>query len=149
MRSCRSILLIAWLLLSAPALCADPDARAAELFARYQSLAAEFDPAVADLYADDARISNRRTYPNGEVKVLTLDAGQYKALIRAAMPLARSRGDTSTFSEVRYTVDGESVRIAATRYSTLKDYSSDFAMLVGPDAVGQWRILEEHSESRP
>jgi hypothetical protein len=46
---------------------------------------------VADLYADDAVIRNRRTYPTGEVREATVPAAQYKALIRQAIPLAKAR----------------------------------------------------------
>jgi hypothetical protein len=65
------------------------------------------------------------------------------------MPMAKERGDTSTFSEVQYVKEGAGVRITATRFSNLKNYSSPFSLLVAPDATGRWVIFEELSESRP
>src|SRR3569832_544400 len=49
------------------------------------------DPGVADLYTDDAVIRNKRFYPDGRMREMTIPAPQYKQLIRDAMPLAQSR----------------------------------------------------------
>lgn len=123
------------------------DARA--LFARYIQLEQSFDPAAADLYADDAVIKNKRTYPTGQVRELAMPAPQYKALIRQAMPVAKARGDTSSYSEVTFKVEGSGVRIRATRFSNLKKYSSPISLLVAPNGNGPWLIREELSESQP
>jgi len=119
------------------------------LFDKFTQLERNFDPAAADLYADDALIRNKRRYPDGQVRELTLPADQYKALIRQAMPLAKARGDTSSYSAVTFTNEGPGVRIQATRFSHLKKYSSPLSMLVAPGAGGTWLIREELSESRP
>lgn len=123
------------------------DARA--VFERYEQLERSFDPAAADLYADDAVIKNKRTYPNGQVRELVMPAPQYKALIRQAMPVAKDRGDTSSYSEVIFKVEGVGIRILATRFSNLKKYSSPISFLVVPNGTGQWLIREELSESHP
>ena len=132
-----------------PAPAATPVAEARALFERYVSLEQAFDPAVADLYADDALIRNRRTYPTGEVRELRIPAPQYKELIRTAMPLAKARRDTSSYSDVKYVEEGSRVRVTATRFSNLKQYSSPLSLLVGPTEGGMWRIYEELSESQP
>ena len=123
------------------------DARA--LFERYKHLEQSFDPAAADLYADDAVIKNKRTYPTGQVREIAIPAPQYKVLIRQSMPLAKDRGDTSSYSEVTFKVEGAGVRIRATRFSNLKKYSSPLSLLVAPNGNGQWLIREELSESQP
>ena len=130
-------------------LAADSTGRAKELFERYVALEHAFDPATADLYSDDAKIQNTRTYPTGEKRTLTMPAPAYKKLITAAMPLAKARGDTSTYSDIKYTGEGERVRITCTRFSELKKYSSPLSLLVGPDKNGKWLIFEETSESQP
>lgn len=124
-------------------------AAAKQLFARYVQLEKDFDPKVADLYSDDATIQNRRTYPGGRVKVLTLPATRYKEIIRAAMPLAKAKNDRSSYSEVVYTVEGDGIRIKARRYSELKKYSSPISLLVRTNDAGVWLIFEELSESQP
>ncbi len=119
------------------------------LFARYVSLEHAFDPDVADLYSDNALIQNTRKYPDGRVRTIEIPALRYKQLIDTAMPIAKSRGDYSTYSKVAYATEGQNVRITATRRSVRKNYSSPIALLVGSDNTGKWVILEEISESQP
>jgi hypothetical protein len=138
-------------LAGAQSLSADSRAKAEQLWNRYVALEAAFDPAVADLYADDAVIRNRRTYPTGEVREATVPAIQYKTLVRQAIPLARGKNDISRYSDCRYTPGEETgrVRIVCARFSELKNYTSPFSLLVGPGPGGGWLIFEELSESRP
>jgi len=153
----RLLLLLATALVAAPRILAgeapghdeEKIAQAKILFEDYVRLERAFDPAVADLYADSALIQNRRAYPTGEVRSLTMPAPLYKEVLREVMPLAKARGDTSTYSQVTYAVDADQVRIAATRYSELKKYSSPLSLLVGPAENGKWLIYEERSESKP
>lgn len=128
---------------------ADPAAEAKQLFERYASLEARFDPGVADLYTDDAIIRNKRFYPDGKMREMTIPAPQYKQLIRDAMPLAQSRNDYSTYSKASFKLEGMGVRIQALRFSVLKQYTSPISLLVAPNASGRWLIREELSESRP
>jgi hypothetical protein len=127
----------------------DSVARAKELWERYVALERAFDPAAAELYADDAKIENTRTYPTGQKRTLTVPAADYRKLIRAALPLAKARGDTNTYSDVKYTAEGERIRITCTRFSELKKYSSPLSLLVGAAVDGKWLIFEEISESQP
>jgi hypothetical protein len=123
--------------------------QAQALFDRYVALATAFDQQVADLYADSAHIKTTRVYPDGQSRSMTMPALTYKSLIRQVMPQAKAAGDVSTYSDVKLAPEQDRVRINATRYSKLKNYSSPFSMLVGPDASGTCRIFEEVSESRP
>jgi hypothetical protein len=125
----------------------DAIAKAKALFARYVQLEHAFDPAQADLYADNAAIVNNRIYPDGKKVRIPIAALRYKKLIRDTMADAKLKGDISTYSNETYTREGDKVRIRVTRYSVLKKYSSPMSQLVGPDATGKWLILEEESES--
>lgn len=123
--------------------------KAQNIFAQYGTREAAFDSAVADLYSDTALIKNKRTYPTGQVREATFPAVQYKFLIRNAMPLAKAKGDYSTYSNVTFSEEGRNVRVKAMRYSVLKKYSSPISLLIGPNEQGQWLILEELGESQP
>jgi len=90
-------------------------AEAKSFFADFVRLERSFDPAVADLYFDEATIRNRRIYPWDRERVVTIPAPMFKTMLRTAMPLTKSRGDTSTYSDVTFTVEGEGVRIDAVR----------------------------------
>lgn len=137
------------LLVGLPAF-AESGTRAAEqFFAHYQKLARDFDPAAADLYCDTATVRNIRVLPDGQKKTLELPAPRYKELVRAAMPLAQARGDTNIYTDIAYAAEGNGVRITATRYSNLKQYSSPISLLIGPCNGSGLAILEELSESRP
>ena len=133
---------------SRPAAPGDAIAKAKALFARYVQLEHAFDPAMADLYTDDAKILNKRIYSDGKVTPLQIPALRYKHVIREGMADAKVKGDISNYSNESYTQEGDKVRIKVTRYSVLKKYSSPMSLLVGPDAQGKWVILEETSESR-
>ncbi len=147
----RSLLfcLFTFLAIFAQAARAEPIAEAKQLFERYASLEARFDPGVADLYADDAIIRNKRFYPDGAVRETTIPAPQYKQLIRDSMPLAQSRNDYSTYAKATFKIEGMGVRIRAMRFSVMKQYTSPISLRVAPDASGHWLIREELSESRP
>jgi hypothetical protein len=146
-----SFVLVVALLCAACASTSPPQApsQAKTIFGNYQSLERSFDPAVADLYCDSALIRNVRTYPDGKKRTLELPAPKYKELIRSAMPLAKAKGDYSTYSGVTYAPEGDNVRITATRYSVLKNYSSPMSLLVGACNGGDLAILEEIGESQP
>lgn len=145
----KAIAFVAIALAVAPVFARDGKGVAERLFADYQKRARAFDSASADLYCDSATIRNVRIHPDGQRRTLELSAPKYKDLIRAAMPLARARGDTNTYSDIRYSKEGSGIRITATRYSELKRYSSPISLLVGACNGGDWAILEELSESRP
>ena len=123
--------------------------KAKELFRAYTELEVNFDPAIADLYADEAYIENTRTYPTGQERKMVLPATKYKELIRQTMPLAKSRGDTGHYSDITYEKEGKGVRITASRYSDLKKYESPILFLVAPSPDGAWLIYEEISRSIP
>jgi len=121
---------------------------AKQVFESYVDLERKFDPAVADLYSDDATIKNTRRFPDGTSRTMSLPAPKYKELLRKSMPVAKERGDTNKYSDVAYKEEGGSVRITATRYSDLKKYSSPLSLLVAKKD-DKWLIVEEISESRP
>jgi hypothetical protein len=150
MRVLAAILVLAGVAAGAVPAAAKPDFKPARaLFERYVTLEAKFDPAVADLYADDALIRNTRRYPDGQVKTIELPAPQYKALVVTAMPLAKAKNDRSRYTKVTYAAEGANVRIRARRYSLLKKYTSPVSLLVGPGEDGTWVVREEISESQP
>lgn len=125
------------------------EAKARALFERFVQLNEAFDPAITDLYAETAKISNRRVFPDGSSREMSMPAPSYKTLLRQVLPAAKEQNDLDRYSEVRYTVEGDKVRITATRYSVMKNYSAPHTLLVGADTDGTWRILEESGESRP
>ncbi len=121
--------------------------QAQRLFERYVALEHAFDPAIADLYSDNALIQTTREYWFGQKRIMVIPVEKYKWMMRRMTPLAKARGDKSRYSDVTYTLEGENVRIKCIRYSEMKKYFSPFELLVGPAEDGRWLIFEEISES--
>jgi hypothetical protein len=140
---------LAVLLFISTGVMADSIKKAEAIFEKYERLEKDFNPAVADLYAENALIKNKRTYPTGQVRELTMPAQQYKQILRQAMPAAKLRGDYSNYTNVNFSVEGPGVRITADRFSVLKQYTSPISLLVAPNVNDEWLIQEEISESQP
>lgn len=118
------------------------------LFARYVNLSQAYDPAITELYADDAVIHARKIYKDGRVREMDITVSEYKPLIKSSLPIAKDRGDGSTFDKVSYVQEGAKVRITATRYSILRKNHSPHSMLVAPDPSGKWLIVEETAQAQ-
>ena len=121
---------------------------AKELFEKYVALEKAFDPALADLYADDARIENTFVKQDGTTRLVKIPAADYKKLIRTKMATVKARGATDTYYDVKYTIEGKLVRLNCLRLSQPNVSSTPFSMLFGPGKDGKWLILEEISQSR-
>jgi len=119
-------------------------------FQTYITLSEAYDVSVADLYADDARIRSVRRYPTGQDRAMEVDGTKWKSLLRAAMPLAKAKGDRSEFRNIRAESAGDMVRIRADRYAVLKCYwDRQYFMLIGRRPDGRMQIVEEYMETRP
>lgn len=123
--------------------------KAKAFFQHYVELEHAFDPAIADLYSDDAVIKNTQYRADGKIVPLTKPVAKYKQVLRDYMKTkARQLGDVSNYTNDTYSVEGGNrVRIKVTRYSSIEKVSSPVSMLVGPDPTGKWLIYEELSES--
>jgi hypothetical protein len=120
------------------------------LFNRYVDLEHAFDPALVDLYADEAHIQSRVIVPGRPPTVRNWSGTEYKELLRRALAKAKETGkDLNYYSAVTYLREGSRVRIRAVRYAEMQKAVSPMELLVGPAGAGSWRIFEELSESHP
>ncbi len=126
----------------------DPPAPAKALFERYVALDLAFDPAIADLYSDEAKIEITRIAPDGEKRTAVIPARKYKDQIRVAMPMAKITGEKSSYDEVKYAAEGERVRITCQRSSGPPETAGALSLLVGTGPEGGWLIYEELAESK-
>jgi hypothetical protein len=126
----------------------ESEAAARRFFESYVALSDRFDPAVAELYSDSARIRTSRTSATGAVQELEMSGDRWKKLLVSALPVARERGDQNVFSEVDVADEPHGVRVMAERYSVLKCTRDEaYYMVVAADAGGALRIVEEYSET--
>ena len=118
------------------------------VFESFVMLERKFDPAAADLYADEAILRHTRHLSNRTTRLITLPASKFKPLMRETMPVAKQHNDTSLYTNVVVKQEGEKVRLTCTRYSELKRYTGRFTVVFANQG-GKWQIVEEISESRP
>jgi len=144
-------LLIGLACLAACMLARADDARIAsaqQLFAQFMALEQAYDPALADLYAPEALVTIRRTFPMGNPSDTLYLGADYKTFLRALLPAAKTNGERNRYSKISFTLEGEQVLVAAARYSELKGRTSPISLLVGQSPQGKWLIYQELSESR-
>ena len=152
MKAFKIIFLILFLLMSGiNTFAADADENSVkEFFQEYIGMGENFDTSIADLYLDSAIIRNLRRYPNGSEKSMQLTGVQWKALITKVMPVAKARGDKSTFSHIIISIDGKQAKIKANRYSNIKCYTdTGYFMIIERQSDGKYKIVEEYMESQP
>lgn len=119
-------------------------------FDEYVALSEKFDATVADIYSDEAVIKTDRHYPDGSVKKRQIAGAACKKLVRATMPIAKVRGDVSTYADVKVEpAEGGNVRVSAQRTSKLKNYTSPVSWIYAKSADGKWLIIEEQSVTKP
>jgi tetratricopeptide (TPR) repeat protein len=124
-------------------------ARAQALLETYEALGGAYDESIAELYADDAIIEMARLKPSGEMERMRISGIDHKKLVPEIMAGARERGEEHSFSNVQLSVEGTRVRINCSRRSSVTGSETPHTMVVGPDANGEWLILEEIIESPP
>jgi len=127
----------------------NPTKIAETFFEDFRKLGDTFDPKITDLYSDNAIIKIVRIYPNDTQKTMVIPAPKYKKLIRMAIPVAKQRGDTSSFKNIKYSMENDNYRIIATRHSNLKNYDSTYSLLLKKDENDNILIIEELIESKP
>ncbi len=121
----------------------------AEFFKKYVQLGDTFDPEIATLYSDRARIRATRQYPLGLNREMQFTGAQWKAVMVKVMEIAKAKDDRSTFSNMVITEKGGQYRIKADRYSVLKCYTdTGYYMIVEPGQSGHLSIVEEYMETK-
>lgn len=112
-----------------------PEVTAQRLFDACASLLQDQDPHLADCYSIDARVELAGAEPQR--------GADYKPALRAALARDHSDGVLVEWRSPSFTVEGERVRIAATRATSAAAARKPVTFVVGPCADGGWRILEE------
>jgi len=117
-------------------------ADARQFFDEHVAMQQAFDPAIAAHYQDDAVLTNVRD--GGDERKVT--GAQYKQVLPRAMPMAKERGDTATFADVKVAPHGDGFRITATRTAALKCAPGAYRLDV-VEVDGAWSIAAEHVET--
>ncbi len=114
-----------------------------EFFKTFVEKANAFDTGIVDLYSPNARIATLR---DGTER-LELSGAQWKQLLVRFMPVAKKRGDTSTFEDINVSPHGDGFRVTATRTSAIKCVSDPNYHLDVVQKDGSWVVVEEYTET--
>ncbi len=121
-----------------------------EFFNTFVELGHNFDPSVASLYSDTAKIHAKRIYPLGLKRGMEFTGAQWKLMATELMPVAKAKDDRSIYSNTVISKQGSGFKIKADRYSVLKCYTDTaYYMVIQPESDGQFLIVEEYLETRP
>ncbi|MEM6928145.1 MAG: hypothetical protein AAF602_14530 [Myxococcota bacterium] len=128
-------------LLTLCAMAATPkDARA--FVERLFSLQKEFDPAVFELYADDATLRGER-----EGETFQMTGAQFASFGAEGLAAAKETNDYSTYSKVKIKPDGDGFRVTARRYSEYKCYRDDAFSLQLEERDGKLLVVDQFMSS--
>lgn len=123
-------------------------ASARSFFDHWVDLERDFDPALLDLYADNAVIRTAHKGPDGAVKTIEQPMAEYRQLALVALPLAKAKLDSSIYSDLTVVEDQGRAKISGKRTSNLSKQSAPFHVLLKPSGKG-WRVVETWSETQP
>lgn len=146
----RAFLTLLALLFMVSGLAAAESETPEEFFRRFVEMGQRFDPSVADLYSDSASVKIYRRYPHGLERSMQVTGAEWKALVRKVMPMARTKNDKSTYTNVRFTPAGTKVKISAHRYAVRKCYTDPaYYLVVEKQPDGGYGVIEEYFETEP
>lgn len=121
-----------------------------DFFQDYIKLGESFDPKVAQLYDDVAKIHAYRVYPHGLERSMSFTGAQWKLFVQKIMPLAKANNDKNTFSEIRISKVEGGYKVKAKRYSDSKCYTdTGYYMILKRQDDGGLAIFEEYMETKP
>ncbi len=118
-----------------------PADTARRLFDECRALLRRQNPQLADCYAVDASISITGGAQHS--------GSQHKLAVREAIDHHQDAGITVDWRDPSFAVEGERVRVQATRRSTRDPSESPLAFVFAPGPDGGWRIVEETSVGWP
>ena len=129
---------------------ADEAAQARAFFEEFAEMVNGYDQGVADLYAEEAKISTLRTDAEGGPQRVNHHALKWKRIMILAMQLGKIRKDRTDFTVTGVTGEGEGVfKVKADRHSHLLCYTDKgYFQRVRRQADGSFRIIGEYLETQ-
>lgn len=127
----------------------DPTPTPQKLIALYQQYESRYDPRIAGLYLDDARIVHSRSYPTGHVREMEFAMEEYRFLLVLLMPLARLKADANQYSDFSFEQSDGVAYVRATRRPRWKSYESPTEWVLHRQQDGSWKIAAEYVTSSP
>ena len=120
--------------------------RVQALFTRYQELQTTYDPALADLYHDDASVTTVLESDVEPDETHTLTGRELKAKIGDIVAEAQSSGDRFTYPDATIKKVNADYKIFGQRRNEANPAFERYLIIVSQDSSGAWKIKEERVE---
>jgi hypothetical protein len=129
-------------LVAVPVLAGSPTEEAKKVYEQYVALDKKHDPAMLQLYADNAVINRARRKPDGTTQTTKIPVKAYKEAVAEAMPFAKEIGESNEYSNASFKeVDGK-VHVTATRRAQPKGPPTELTLVIAQKGE-RWLIVEE------
>lgn len=116
---------------------------AREFIARFETLSHNYDKNLGDLYSDKALIIRHLENKKGELKEkIVIPTHKYKKLLKLVRYFARIQKYKNYYKDLEYKPEGKNIRVNGIRENN-SGYTSPVSILVGENDNGQWKIMEE------
>tara|TARA_R110000824_G_scaffold157852_3_gene331350 strand:- start:2577 stop:3029 length:453 start_codon:yes stop_codon:yes gene_type:complete len=140
MTNLTKAILVSISLLPVPAWCSEtPEA----FFSRFAEQLKAFNPAFAEKYSNDAKISVYGRKGGATYLITEYNGFEWKTWIRDMMPLVKENEDVTTFSNIQMRNNGEAITVTADRRSSGQCYTDTEYNLVLKPTGDSYEIVEE------
>lgn len=110
----------------------------------YQSLTNAYDPAVLNLYSDNAVLRGVQVLESGAEQPIQISIAQYAAVFESAIEVERALGVQIKFSNLKVSFDNEHAVVTADRYTSSRCFNdTDYRVILTPDG-DTWQIIDEY-----
>lgn len=136
------------LIFGQPCFASQDDINNAKMFiGKFLELSHNYDPALIDMYSDNANIVRKVIHEDGKVEKVIIPTDLYKkSLLFFRLP-AKLQGYRNEFINFSYVMEGKNVRATGLRKSNNTNIVP-ISFLLGKDSSGKFRILEEITETK-
>jgi hypothetical protein len=118
-------------------------------FNQYVQKSNNYSPSFPDLFASNALIKRDKINENGDIKHIVYTKPAYVKKLKIYAPLAKLVGYRNNFSNISYQKEGNACRIKGYRTpTTSKHQNYSVSWLIVKDKNGEWKILEDYTETR-
>ena len=123
--------------------------KALEFFKRYQTLTKSWDPALATMYSDDARVIIHQNKPDGKASNVLYTGTEWKSKLPGEVAGMKDKGKANQFGFVHVYIEGAGAKVTANRYtSDGSSVDAGYYMKIARQEDGRLAITEEYFETR-
>lgn len=121
---------------------------ALKFFNSFVNASNSYNPALLNMYDDNARIIRQIIKPNGEIANAYFGAKDYRNQMKLSSKLAKIRNYKNYYSNMEVTKVPNGYKITAMRKPSTSDYKLKAYSIVQKQPDGKWLIVEEMMQTK-